>query len=103
MAFQLRPRLLLTGATQRAIDVFGSRTSRHWAQEGLSERGKSFLMTAARGQMLQLEPSRVAIERSKNPQIRRFVEATVKFVVERRSSLDDSAARIWHELAEYSA
>lgn len=50
------------------------------AQEGLSERDKTFLMTAAQSQMLQLEVSRVALRRTRNPGIRRFAEATVKFV-----------------------
>ncbi len=50
------------------------------AQEGLSEQDKTFLMTAAQSQMLQLEVSRVAIKRAKSPGIRRFAEATVKFI-----------------------
>lgn len=58
------------------------------AQEGLSERDKAFLMTAAQSQMLQLEVSRVAIHRAKNPQTRRFAEDTVKFVVMAKDHLD---------------
>lgn len=61
------------------------------AQEGLSERDKAFLMTAAQSQMLQLEVSRVAIERTKNPQIRHFAEATVEFVGRAKEHLDGIA------------
>ncbi|MDE2476121.1 MAG: DUF4142 domain-containing protein [Alphaproteobacteria bacterium] len=48
-------------------------------------------MTAAQSQMLQLEVSRVAIERTKNPQIRHFAEATVEFVGRAKEHLDGIA------------
>lgn len=61
------------------------------AQEGLSERDKAFLMTAAQSQMLQLDASRVAIERAKDPQVRRFAETTVKYVGRAKQRLDGIA------------
>lgn len=67
-------------AQQAARSTFSEVERRAAAQEGLSERDKAFLMTAAQSQMLQLEVSRVAIVRTKKPQIRHFAEATVKCV-----------------------
>jgi len=67
-------------AQQNERSRFSEVERRAAAQEGLSERDKTFLMTAAQSQMLQLEVSRVAIKRAKNPGIRRFAEATVKFI-----------------------
>lgn len=61
------------------------------AQEGLSQRDKTFLMTAAQSQMLQLEVSKVAIKRTKNPGIRHFAEATVKFIGGANRHLEDIA------------
>lgn len=61
------------------------------AQEGLSERDKTFLMTAAQSQMLQLEVSKVAIKRTKNPGIRHFAEATVKFIGAANTHLENIA------------
>lgn len=70
-----------TGTAERsAPSAFSDTERRAAAQEGLSERDKTFLMTAAQSQMLQLEVSQVAIKRAKNAGIRRFAEATVKFI-----------------------
>ena len=45
-------------------------------------------MTAAQSQMLQLDASRVAIKRTRNPGIRRFAEATVKYVGQAQRRLE---------------
>lgn len=78
-------------AQQAARSTFSEVERRAAAQEGLSERDKAFLMTAAQSQMLQLEASRVAIRRAKNPQIRHFAEITVKYVGRAKEHLDGIA------------
>ncbi|HEX5280995.1 MAG TPA: DUF4142 domain-containing protein [Micropepsaceae bacterium] len=70
------------------------------AQEGLSERDKTFLMTATQSLMLQREVSRVATERTKNPAIRRFAEATVRFVDGAKKRLDKIAAEFGMSLPQ---
>lgn len=67
-------------AQQNEHSRFSEVERRAAAQEGLSERDKTFLMTAAQSQMLQVEVSKVAIKRTKNPRIRHFAEATMKFI-----------------------
>jgi len=50
------------------------------AQEGVSGQDKSFLMTAAEGEMLQLELSKVAIKHAKTLAVRRFAGQTAQFI-----------------------
>lgn len=50
------------------------------AQEGLSDDDKMFVMTAVQAEMLQLELSRVATAHARTPAVRRFAEATAKFM-----------------------
>lgn len=77
---------------QNAPSSFPEVERRAAAQEGLSDRDKTFLMTAAQSQMLQLEVSRVAIKRARNPGIRRFAEATVKFIAGANRRLQNIAS-----------
>jgi putative membrane protein len=50
------------------------------AQEGLSDQDRAFVMSAARGEMLQLELSRVAITHGKTAAVRRFAGQTAQFI-----------------------
>ncbi len=68
------------GAQQPAPRSFQEVERRAAAQEGLSGQDKTFLMTAAQGEMLQRELSRVAKTRAKNPAVRRFAAQTEQFI-----------------------
>lgn len=57
------------------------------AQEGLSDADRSFVMTAVQAEMLQLELSRVATAHARTPAVRRFAEATAKFMRDTASRL----------------
>lgn len=57
------------------------------AQEGLSDDDRTFLMTAVQAEMLQLELSRVATAHARTPSVRRFAEATAKFMRDTASRL----------------
>jgi putative membrane protein len=61
------------------------------AQEGLSDQDKSFLMSAAQGEMLQLELSRVAITRAKLASVRRFAGQTAQFIGRAKLQLEKVA------------
>lgn len=74
-----------------APSAFSDIERRAAAQQGLSERDKTFLMNAAQSQMLQVESSRVAIKRTRNPAIRRFAEATLSFMSRTQSRLEGIA------------
>lgn len=50
------------------------------AQQGLSDQDKTFLMSAAQGEMLQLELSRVASTHAKIATVRRFAGQTAQFI-----------------------
>jgi putative membrane protein len=86
------------GATTAAPSVQRSDSSsfpelerRAAAQEGLSDQDKAFLMTAVQAEMLQMELSRVAIAHARSPAVRRFADATARFMGNTASRLDNIA------------
>jgi putative membrane protein len=89
---QATPGAQSTATTQQPS--FPEIEKRAAAQEGLSDRDKTFLMTAAQGQMLQLELSRVATSHARNPAVRRFATATTRYI-------NQSETRLKHVAAEF--
>src|SRR5207237_8975290 len=65
------------GAAARSCEEEERRAA---AQEVVSGQDKSFLMTAAEGEMLQLELSKVAIKHAKAVAVRRFAGHTAQFI-----------------------
>ncbi len=76
---------------QSAPSTFPELQRRAAAQEGLSGQDRTFLMSAVEGERLQRELSKLEMTRAKHIAVRRFAEATEKYMGRTEARLDHIA------------